>query len=114
MSSSIPIRIFRCSACGQLSVIPREYCGHCHEGTYQEFFASAEATIVSWTVIRRPPAGRPEQGPYVVIVAELGLGLRLAARLIDDCDNSHQITVGQRIDYQGCGDGLHLFALPRV
>lgn len=39
--------------------------------------------IVSWTVIRVPPADFTDQAPYPVVLVELTKGIRITAQLVD-------------------------------
>jgi uncharacterized OB-fold protein len=41
-----------------------------------------EGTIVSWTIVRVPPAGFSHLAPYPVVIVELG-GERITAQLVD-------------------------------
>ncbi len=42
-----------------------------------------EGTIVSWTVIRVPPAGFSNLAPYPVVIVDLVGGGRITAQLVD-------------------------------
>ena len=42
---------------------------------------SGRGTLVSWTLVRRPPAGCDADGPYAVALVELDEGVRVTARL---------------------------------
>jgi len=46
--------------------------------------------IVSWTVVRLPPAGFSDQAPYPVVVVELESGRRITAQLVDPSTGSGQ------------------------
>ena len=51
--------------------------------------------IVSWTVIRVPPADFTDQAPYPVVLVELTEGKRIIAQLVDyDSENLKQ---GQKV-----------------
>ena len=54
-----------------------------------------EGTIVSWTVIRVPPAGFSNLAPYPVAVVNLVGGGRLTTQLVDW--NEDDLTVGRRV-----------------
>ncbi len=47
--------------------------------------------IVSWTVVRVPPAGFSDQAPYPVVVVELEGGKRIMAQLVDPSTGSGQV-----------------------
>lgn len=42
-----------------------------------------EGTVVSWTVVRVPPAGFSNLAPYPVVVVNLAGGERIMAQLVD-------------------------------
>ena len=42
---------------------------------------SGRGTLITWTLIRRPPAGIDLPAPYAVAVVELAEGVRITARL---------------------------------
>lgn len=42
-----------------------------------------EGKIISWTLIRVPPAGYEQEAPYPVVLVELEKGKRLTAQLVD-------------------------------
>jgi len=49
--------------------------------------------ILSWTIIRVPPADFVDQAPYPVVLVELENGKRIAAQLVDGED----IQVGTKV-----------------
>lgn len=51
--------------------------------------------IISWTVIRVPPADFIDQAPYPVVLVELDDGLRITAQLVD-WEDEHLVP-GQRV-----------------
>lgn len=42
-----------------------------------------EGKIVSWTVVRVPPAGFSSLAPYPVVIVELADGKRISAQMVD-------------------------------
>lgn len=42
-----------------------------------------DGKIVSWTMVRVPPAGYEQEAPYPVVLVELEKGKRLTAQLVD-------------------------------
>lgn len=46
-------------------------------------FLGKEGKIISWTVIRVPPAGYEQEAPYPVVLVELEKDKRLTAQLVD-------------------------------
>lgn len=106
----VPIRIFRCATCGAPSAICRDYCRECHGEDLREASEGSAAKVISWTVIRRPPAAYAQQGSYLLLVAELASGLRITGRLVEQCEPSAGIEIGHFVDYRGCEQGIHRFA----
>lgn len=54
-----------------------------------------EGRIISWTVIRVPPAGYEEEAPYPVVLVELEKGKRLTAQLVDW--QEEDLKIGQKV-----------------
>ena len=54
-----------------------------------------EGTIVSWTVVRVPPAGFSNLAPYPVVIVDLLGGTRIMAQLVDW--NDGDLIVGKRV-----------------
>ncbi len=51
--------------------------------------------IISWTIVRTPPAQFMDQAPYGVVLVELEGGMRLTAQLVDW--QPKQLKIGQRV-----------------
>ena len=51
--------------------------------------------IISWTIVRVPPADFSDQAPYPVVLVEFDGGGRVTAQLVD-WDTKH-LSVGQKI-----------------
>ncbi|MBP9814574.1 OB-fold domain-containing protein [Candidatus Woesebacteria bacterium] len=52
-------------------------------------------SIITWSVIRVPPADFMDQAPYVVVLVELDGGARIEAQLVDVDTSS--VVAGQRV-----------------
>lgn len=52
-------------------------------------------TIVSWTVIRVPPADFGYQAPYPVVLVKLDDGQSIAAQMVDYTPN--HLVIGQKV-----------------
>ncbi len=63
-------------------------------------------SLVSWTVIRRPPTRFRAQGPYAIAVVDLDTGVRLTGRLTATSEN---LRPGAAVDFVGMSDSTHLF-----
>lgn len=78
------LRARRCAECGRLAVETGRACPFCGSERGSEVPLSGRARLLSWTVIRVPPARYAAEAPYAVGVLELEEGPRLTARLAAD------------------------------
>ena len=78
---SVTVKVLRCPACGGLDPGPRLLCPHCGAPGLVAHAVSGQGTLVSWTIIRRPPMRFRGDGPYAVAVVDLAAGLRVTGRL---------------------------------
>ena len=69
------IEALKCGNCGALDAGPREICPHCHEAALQAHEVAGDGALVTWTVIRRPPAAFRSEGCYAVAVIKLDAGV---------------------------------------
>lgn len=81
MSAARAIQGITCRRCGRSSLRGAGPCPACGHAEVARHAVPAEGPLVSWTVIRRPPAGSSETGPYVVAVVRLGERLALCGRV---------------------------------
>ncbi len=91
---AIAMPIVKCSACGALDPGPREICPKCHQSTLQPATVPGVGKLVSWTLIRRPPAQYREDGQYAVAIVRLDAGVQVTGRLKDP---SEAIKPGARV-----------------
>ena len=73
----------RCRACGEVAIPPREFCASCGERGWDVVPLSGHGTLVSYTVIRVPPARHAEAAPYAVGVVRLAEGASIFGRIVD-------------------------------
>jgi uncharacterized OB-fold protein len=73
--------VLRCSGCGAVAAPPRQLCPCCHRATLVAGEAPGLGTLLSWTVIRRPPLTHRELGSYAVCVVDLDCGICATGRL---------------------------------
>lgn len=83
MPEALPVAIVKCSACGAIDPGPREVCPKCHQAALVPATALGEGKLVSWTLIRRPPAQYREDGQYAVAIVRLDAGVQVTGRLKD-------------------------------
>ena len=74
----------RCAECGRLAVDGGKACPFCGAAGGSEVTLSGRGALVSWTVIRVPPARYAAEAPYTVGLVELEEGPRLTARIAGD------------------------------
>ena len=94
MPEAMPVPVVKCSACGALDPGPREICPKCHKAALVPSTAPGEGKLVSWTLIRRPPAQYREDGQYAVAIVRLDAGVQVTGRLKDP---SETIKPGVRV-----------------
>jgi hypothetical protein len=80
MPEPVALHVSACTRCGALDPGGRESCPGCG-GALAPRAVSGRGTLVSWTMVRRPPAGFDAGGPYAVALIELAEGVRITARL---------------------------------
>lgn len=96
-----------CSDCGRLDPGPREICPNCHSCNLEPKEVNGTGQLLSWTVIRRPPAPFRGQAPYAVAVVDLDAGVRVTGRLRDQRDD---LLPGARVRCVSLDDGIPTFA----
>jgi uncharacterized OB-fold protein len=64
--------------------------------------------LLSWTTIRKAPAGYPVPAPYNVVVVDLGPGLRVVGRLAPDSPAPGMDMPVRRIGQEGA---CHIFSV---
>jgi len=86
---TLPAR--RCAECGKLSV-DAAACRSCGAEGGEALDLSGRGHLLSWTVIRIPPARYASEAPYAVGLLELEEGPRITARIAGDPEH---LTAGQ-------------------
>ena len=76
-----PISVLRCANCGLLDPGPRIVCPGCGSDRLAAHDVPGTGKLVTWTEIRRPPAGVDANGPYRVAVDALDAGVQVTGRL---------------------------------
>jgi uncharacterized OB-fold protein len=75
------VDVLKCGNCGALDAGPREICPSCHEAALKPHAVSGNGALISWTMIRRPPAAFRAEGAYAVAVVQLDAGVKVTGRL---------------------------------
>jgi uncharacterized OB-fold protein len=102
------VDVLKCSACGALDAGPREICPACHAAALAPEQVSGAGALLSWTVIRRPPAAFRAEGAYAVAVVELDAGIKVTGRL-DAMDADGRL--GARVVLAENRNGVPIFRL---
>ncbi|MFI0367559.1 Zn-ribbon domain-containing OB-fold protein [Actinomadura sp. 1N219] len=85
----------RCEPCTTVIWYPRPFCPHCGGRNITWFQASGEATIYSYTVVRKARGEYRDLTPYVVAYVELAEGPKILTNIIA-CDPS-KIKIGHPV-----------------
>jgi uncharacterized OB-fold protein len=85
----------RCKECGKIHFPPRLVCASCGSREFEKYSLSNEGKIVTYTIIRVPPAPFKDQAPYAVGIIELDDGVKITAQ-ITDCP-FEDLKAGQRV-----------------
>ncbi len=85
-----------CSACGRYQFYPRMYCAQCFSDRVEWVLASGHATVLSFTIVRRPvsPAYAPDV-PYVVALVTLDEGPTTMTNIVG-CE-PEKVEIGMRV-----------------
>lgn len=76
----------RCTACGTVHYPPRVACRSCGSTVFEQLVLPREGKIVTFTVVRVPPAGFTEQTPLPIALVELMDGVRVMVQIGDVAD----------------------------
>ena len=85
----------KCAKCGFIAFPPRGVCPRCGNREFAPTRLAESGALLTYTVIRVPPATFEDQSPYVLGIAELDDGVRLTAQVVD-CDAA-ALKVGTRV-----------------
>jgi uncharacterized OB-fold protein len=78
----VTVAVMRCPTCATLDPGPRDLCPKCF-AALAPLDAAGTGTLVSWTMIRRPPIAFKADGVYAVAVVKLDAGVQVTGRLAD-------------------------------
>ena len=103
---STAVTVLRCADCGQLDPGPRDLCPKCF-GTLAPEVVSGDGTLMSWTMIRRPPATFRAEGTYAVALVKLDAGCQITGRLANPDEDA---TPGKRVKATGHKGTVTIFS----
>ena len=85
----------RCKECGKIHFPPRIVCASCGARKFEKHILSDKGKVLTYTIIRVPPAPFKDQSPYAVGIVELDDGVKLTGQIVD-CP-FEEIKAGQRV-----------------
>ena len=105
------LHVLTCEDCGAHDPGGRSICVVCG-GRLSPRRVGGNGTLITWTRVRRPPAGFDTAGPYSVALVELDEGVRITARLVED-DPEPPLGARLRLEDGDGGVPLAVQASPR-
>ena len=85
-----------CQKCKKRYIGPRKICPNCGSRNLKDVLLSRRGKIYSYTVVRVPPRGRENYGPYIIAIIELEDGCRLTAEIVD-C-SPDDVEIGKEVE----------------
>jgi uncharacterized OB-fold protein len=85
-----------CSECGKVCYPPRIICPECHGRSFETVVLPRDGKIVTFTVVRVPPAGFTDQSPLPIALVELANGVRVMMQVGDIADPS-ELSIGMPV-----------------
>jgi uncharacterized OB-fold protein len=91
----------KCEACGKIHYPPRVACSKCGGTTFENITLPREGKVVTFTIVRVPPAGFTEQTPLPIAIVELMDGVRIMVQIGDLADPSElEIGMPVRLEFR--------------
>jgi len=85
-----------CVKCKSRFLGIRKVCPKCGSRELKEVELSKTGRIYSYTVVRAPPRGRENYGPYILAIVELDDGVKVTAEIVDCTPD--EINIGTRVE----------------
>ena len=104
------ISILKCPDCGKLAAPPRQLCPSCHSAKIAAHDVEGVGTLLTWTVIRRPPQAFRDEGAYPVAVVALAAGVPVAVRL-KHADGAPELKSGAPVHMTATHKGAAVFEI---
>ncbi len=86
----------KCTKCGKILYPPRLICPECGAREFVPEVLPRDGKIVTFTIVRVPPAGFTEQTPLPIAIVELSNGVRLMVQ-IGDIEDPESIEIGMPV-----------------
>jgi uncharacterized OB-fold protein len=78
----------RCTRCGKILYPPRAVCPACRATDFETVALPRDGKVVTYTVVRVPPAGFTDQTPLSIALVELSNGVQVMVQIADVADPS--------------------------
>ena len=86
----------KCETCGKIHYPPRVACSKCGSTTFENITLPREGKVVTFTIVRVPPAGFTEQTPLPIAIVELMDGVRIMVQ-IGDLEDPSELEIGMPV-----------------
>jgi len=91
----------KCTECEKVLYPPRVACPKCGGTTFEDITLPREGKVVTFTIVRVPPAGFTEQTPLPIAIVELIDGVRIMVQVGDLADPSElEIGMPVRLEFR--------------
>jgi uncharacterized OB-fold protein len=101
--------IQQCGACGHRQFFPRLYCSRCMDERVEWIKASGRATVVSFTIVRRPvsPAFAAKV-PYIVALVKLEEGPTMMTNIVGCAPEAIAIGMALEVTFERMSEEIWL------
>ncbi len=86
----------KCEACEKIHYPPRVVCSKCGGSTFEDITLPREGKVVTFTIVRVPPAGFTEQTPLPIAIVEVMDGVRIMVQ-IGDLEDPSDLEIGMPV-----------------
>lgn len=86
----------KCTKCGKILYPPRLICPECGAREFVPEVLPRDGKVVTFTIVRVPPAGFTEQSPLSIALVELSNGVRLMVQ-IGDVEDPETVEIGMPV-----------------
>ncbi len=91
----------KCEDCEKVHYPPRVVCSGCGGSTFENIVLPRDGKVVTFTIVRVPPAGFTEQTPLPIALVELMEGVRVMVQIGDLADPAElEIGMPVRLEFR--------------
>lgn len=98
----------RCTNCNTVIWWPRAICPECSSFDLEQFAASGNGTVYSYTIVRKGPGRWRDGSPYVLAYVELDEGPRIMTNVVDCDPETVTIDMAVRLAWAETEEGTKL------